>query len=123
VPVLALAGALATVPLPAVHFLGPGEISVPASVHFAAVGQTAIFATAAAIILTAIGVARQDGRAVLVGTAFTAMAALLALRAAWSPEKALSFLYEQAGTAFDVRCVEVLSRVRGREAPPLRAAV
>ena len=55
-PVLALAGALATVPLPAAHFLGPGEISVPASVHFAAGGHTAIFATAAAIILTAIGV-------------------------------------------------------------------
>jgi hypothetical protein len=91
VPVLALAGALATVPLPAVHFLGPGEISVPGSVHFAAVGQTAIFATAAAIILTAIGVARQDGRAVLVGTAFTAMAALLALHGLATPGIILGF--------------------------------
>jgi putative nucleotidyltransferase with HDIG domain len=91
VPVLALAGALATVPLPAVHFLGPGEISVPASVHFAAVGQTAIFATAAAIILTAIGVARRDGRAVLVGTAFTAMAALLALHGLATPGIILGF--------------------------------
>ena len=42
---------------------------------------------------------------------------------AWSPEKALSYLYEQAGTGFDARCVEALSRVLGREAPPLRAAV
>jgi hypothetical protein len=91
VPVLALAGALAIVPLPAVHFLGPGEISVPGSVHFAAVGQTAIFATAAAIILTAIGVARQDGRAVLVGTAFTAMAALLALHGLATPGIILGF--------------------------------
>jgi HD domain-containing protein len=91
VPVLALAGALATVPLPAAHFLGPGEISVPASVHFAAVGNTAIFATAAAIILMAIGVARQDGRAVLVGTAFTAMAALLALHGLATPGIILGF--------------------------------
>lgn len=90
-PFLALAGALATVPLPAAHFLGPGEISVPASVHFAAVGQTAIFATVAAIILTAIGVARQDGRAVLVGTAFTAMAALLALHGLATPGIILGF--------------------------------
>jgi len=79
------------VPLPAAHFLGPGEISVPASVHFAAVGHTAIFATAAAIILTAIGVARQDGRAVLVGTAFTAMAALLALHGLATPGIILGF--------------------------------
>ena len=90
-PVLALAGALATLPLTVVHFFGPGEISVPGSVHFAAVGQTAIFATAAAIILTAIGVARQDGRAVLVGTAFTAMAALLALHGLATPGIILGF--------------------------------
>ena len=90
-PVLALAGALAIVPLPVAHFFGPGEIYVPASVHFAAVGQTAIFATAAAIILTAIGVARQDGRAVLVGTAFTAMAALLALHGLATPGIILGF--------------------------------
>ena len=90
-PVLIFAAAVATVPLPAAHFLGPGEISVPASVHFAAVGQTAIFATAAAIILTAIGVARHDGRAVLVGTAFTAMAALLALHGLATPGIILGF--------------------------------
>ena len=45
-------------------------------------------------------------------------------RAAWSAEKALGLLYEQAGAAFDSRCIEALVRVLGREAAsPFRAAV
>jgi HD domain len=85
VPALALAGAVATVPLPAAHFLGPAEVDLPGSLHFAGVGVAAAAATAAAILLTAIGVSRRDGRAVLVGTAFTAMAALLSLHGLATP--------------------------------------
>jgi hypothetical protein len=85
VPLLALAAAVATVPLPAVHVLGPETIAIPGLVHFAAVGLTAVAATGAAIVLTAVGVRRRDARAVLVGTAFTAMAALLALHGLATP--------------------------------------
>jgi putative nucleotidyltransferase with HDIG domain len=91
VPVLMLAGALATVPLPAAHFLGPDEIAVPALIHFAGVGLAAFAATAAAIILTMVGVRRRDGRAVLVGTAFTAMAALLTLHGLATPGIIIGF--------------------------------
>jgi HD-GYP domain-containing protein (c-di-GMP phosphodiesterase class II) len=84
-PALAFAAALAAVPLPAVHLLGPQHVQVPGWVHFVAVGQTAALATAAAIVLTAIGIKRKDSRAVLVGTAFTAMAALLALHGFSTP--------------------------------------
>jgi len=45
-------------------------------------------------------------------------------RAAWNAEKALGLLFEQAGSAFDKRCVEALARVLAREAASsLRAAV
>ena len=91
VPALALAGAVATVPLPAAHFLGPAEVDLPGSLHFAGVGVAAAAATAAAILLTAIGVSRRDGRAVLVGTAFAAMAALLSLHGLATPGIILGF--------------------------------
>ena len=84
-PTLALAAAAAAIPLPAAHFLSPEEVELPASVHFVGVGLTATAATAAAILLTWIGVRRRDGRAVLVGTAFTAMAALLSLHGLTTP--------------------------------------
>jgi HD domain-containing protein len=84
-PALVLATALAAGPLPAAHVLGPQQVDIPAWVHFVAVGQAAILATAAAILLTAVGVRRSDSRAVLVGTAFTAMAALLALHGLATP--------------------------------------
>jgi HD domain len=84
-PVLLFAGLLAAVPLPAAHVLAPQHVEVPGWVHFVGVGQTALLATAAAIVLTAIGIRRQDSRAVLVGTAFTAMAALLALHGFATP--------------------------------------
>jgi len=79
------------VPLPAAHFLGPEEVDLPAAIHFAAVGFAALAATGAAILLTAIGVRRRDSRAVLVGTAFTAMAALLSLHGLATPGIILGF--------------------------------
>jgi HD-GYP domain-containing protein (c-di-GMP phosphodiesterase class II) len=85
VPALAAAAALAAVPLPAAHLLGPSQVQIPGWVHFVAVGQTALIATAAAILLTWIGVQRRDSRAVLVGAAFSAMAALLALHGFATP--------------------------------------
>jgi HD-GYP domain-containing protein (c-di-GMP phosphodiesterase class II) len=84
-PLLFFAGLLAAVPLPAAHLLGPASVSLPGWVHFVAVGQTALVATLAAITLTAVGVVRHDSRAVLVGTAFTAMAALLTIHGLATP--------------------------------------
>jgi HD-GYP domain-containing protein (c-di-GMP phosphodiesterase class II) len=84
-PALAFAAAMAAVPLPAAIMIAPGEVEIPGWVHFVGVGQTAIVATIAAIVLTAVGVRRRDSRAVLVGTAFTAMAALLALHGLATP--------------------------------------
>ena len=84
-PLLFFAGLLAAVPLPAAHLLGPASVSLPGWVHFVAVGQTALVATLAAITLTAVGVLRRDSRAVLVGTAFTAMAALLTIHGLATP--------------------------------------
>ena len=84
-PLLFFAGLLAAVPLPAAHLLGPASVSLPGWVHFVAVGQTALVATLAAITLTAVGVRRHDSRAVLVGTAFTAMAALLTIHGLATP--------------------------------------
>jgi HD-GYP domain-containing protein (c-di-GMP phosphodiesterase class II) len=91
IPSLVLAGAVATVPLPAAHFLGPDAVELPGSLHFAGVGFAAAAATAAAILLTIVGVRRNDGRAVLVGTAFTAMAALLTLHGLATPGILLGF--------------------------------
>ncbi|HEY7002679.1 MAG TPA: HD domain-containing phosphohydrolase [Gaiellaceae bacterium] len=82
---LAIAAALAAVPLPAVHALGPQQIQVPGWIHFVFVGHTAVLATVAAIVLTLVGVRRRDSRAVLVGTAFSSMAALLALHGIATP--------------------------------------
>jgi HD-GYP domain-containing protein (c-di-GMP phosphodiesterase class II) len=85
IPVLVAAGAVAVLPLPLAYLLGPDQVSLPPAVHFGGVGHTAILATLAAILLTLVGVQRRDSRAVLVGTAFTAMAALLALHGLATP--------------------------------------
>jgi HD-GYP domain-containing protein (c-di-GMP phosphodiesterase class II) len=58
----------------------PGDL-----VHFYGVGFTAVAATAAAIALTIVGARRGDARTVLVGTAFSVMAALLALHGLSTP--------------------------------------
>jgi HD-GYP domain-containing protein (c-di-GMP phosphodiesterase class II) len=53
--------------------------------HFAGVGLSALAASLAAIALTVMGARRRDGRTVLVGTAFSVMAALLALHGIATP--------------------------------------
>src|SRR5918996_1280645 len=78
-PALALCAAGATLPAATVHFLGREEVHIPSIFHFWAVGATAFAATAAALALTVVGARREDARTVIVGTAFSVMAALLAL--------------------------------------------
>ena len=64
---------------------GPRPGGIGGWIHFAGVGFTALAATAAAIAPTIAGARRRDGRTVLLGTAFTVMAALLALHGLATP--------------------------------------
>jgi putative nucleotidyltransferase with HDIG domain len=84
-PVLAVGGALAAFPTAAGHFFGGDQVSLGGGVHFYGVGMTALAAAAAAVALTIIGARRRDGRTVLLGTAFSVMAALLSLHGIATP--------------------------------------
>ena len=77
-PALACAAAAILLPTSLLGFLAHDQVSFGAWTHFAGVGLTALAATLAAVALTIVGARRNDGRTVLLGTAFTAMAALLA---------------------------------------------
>lgn len=67
------------------HLLGGDPAHFAGIVHFAGVGISAVTAAAAAYALTVLGLRRQDGRTVLVGTAFSAMAALLGIHGLATP--------------------------------------
>jgi hypothetical protein len=82
---LTLFGAGAVVPGAALHFFGQHAHTLGTSVHFIGVGVSAVMASVAAIALTIVGVQRRDGRVVLVGTAFTVMASLLAIHGLATP--------------------------------------
>jgi HD-GYP domain-containing protein (c-di-GMP phosphodiesterase class II) len=64
---------------------GETTVHIPPTVHFYAVGMTALGAAAASIALTWIGARFSDTRTVLIGTAFAVMAALLALHGLGTP--------------------------------------
>jgi putative nucleotidyltransferase with HDIG domain len=85
-PILILGGALAAFPTAAGHFFARDKVSFGGMLHFGGVGLTALAATAAAVALTIIGARRNDGRTVLVGTAFSVMAGLLALHGIATPD-------------------------------------
>jgi HD-GYP domain-containing protein (c-di-GMP phosphodiesterase class II) len=82
---MAVGGALAAFPIAAGHFVGRNQVMFGGDVHFAGVGVSAVAASIAAIVLTVIGARRRDGRTVLVGTAFSVMAALLGLHGIATP--------------------------------------
>jgi HD-GYP domain-containing protein (c-di-GMP phosphodiesterase class II) len=83
--VLALGALLGLVPIVAIAVAGERDITVGASTHFYFVGLTAAAATAAAIALTVAGARQEDGRTVVVGTAFGVMAALLVIHGIATP--------------------------------------
>jgi putative nucleotidyltransferase with HDIG domain len=85
VPLVALVGAGAVVPGASLHFLGHDTAHLGTNVHFYGVGVSALAASFAAFALTLVGARRGDGRVVLVGTAFTVMAALLAIHGLATP--------------------------------------
>jgi putative nucleotidyltransferase with HDIG domain len=61
------------------------EVQLSGNLHFYGVGGSALAAAVAALVLTAIGVRRGDGRTVLIGTAFTVMAGLLSIHGLATP--------------------------------------
>jgi HD-GYP domain-containing protein (c-di-GMP phosphodiesterase class II) len=80
-----LLGACAVVPAGLLHFFGSREVHISSEVHFLPIAVSAGLAAAAAVVLTVVGTRRGDGRAVLVGTAFSVMAALLAVHGITTP--------------------------------------
>ncbi len=83
----ALAGGTAGILVPGalLAFMAHKQVHIGGTIHFVGVGCTALIATVAAIALTAAGAKGDDGRTVLLGTAFTVMAALLALHGLATP--------------------------------------
>ncbi|MDX6656356.1 MAG: hypothetical protein QOH62_1149 [Solirubrobacteraceae bacterium] len=123
--------------------LGAGAIAFPAALlaafggkepadryvmHMVAVGATMLIAGTAAVLLTRAGARRGDVRAVTVGTAFAAMAALLLIHALATPEVFLgedqTGLLAFAGGATlpvgaAILCLAAHPRLRGPAALPL----
>lgn len=78
-------GACAIVPAAVLHFFAGDQVQIDGAVHFLPIAISAGLAAGAAVALTVAGVRRGDGRAVLVGTAFSVMAALLAVHGLTTP--------------------------------------
>jgi putative nucleotidyltransferase with HDIG domain len=79
------AAVTAALPLAVLHFFGRETVHFGGEAHFAVVVLAAAIATGAAVALTWVGARRSDGRAVLVGGAFSVMAALLLLHGLTTP--------------------------------------
>jgi len=91
--VLVAAGAAAILPPALIHFVSREQVSLSSETHFWSVVLSSLIATAAGAALSYGGWRRQDARAVLVGTAFTVMAALLLVHGFASP----GFIVEMNG--------------------------
>jgi len=85
IPLLAAAAFVAIVPAALLHFVGREKVYIGGWIHFGGVALGAGVATAAAIALTVAGARQRDGHAVLVGCAFSVMAALLCLHGLATP--------------------------------------
>lgn len=92
-PRLLVAVSLAVAPLALLAALGDRIVMVDGWIHFFVVGIAAAIATGAAIALVLAGLVLDDGRSVLVGCAFSVMAALLCLHGLTTP----GFLVEFSG--------------------------
>jgi hypothetical protein len=82
---LVLGALVAALPVAALALAGSTKVYVPGWVHVWAVGTAAAVATAAALALVVAGALAGDGRSVVVGCAFSLMAALLCLHGATTP--------------------------------------
>ncbi|HEU0246680.1 MAG TPA: HD-GYP domain-containing protein [Gaiellaceae bacterium] len=91
VPMLGLAAFAAIVPAALLHFVGREKVLIEGWIHFAGVALGAGVATASAVALTVAGARQRDGHAVLVGCAFSVMAALLCLHGLATPGVIVGF--------------------------------
>jgi putative nucleotidyltransferase with HDIG domain len=85
VSLLALLAACAVLPAGAIHFFGETEVQIDGTVHFLPIAISAGLAAAAALTLTIAGARRGDARSVVIGTAFSSMAALLSIHGLTTP--------------------------------------
>src|SRR6478736_4019646 len=85
VPVLLLGTLAALIPFVLQRVYGHRHVMFSSDMHFEGVGLTALTAAIASLALTIQGARRKDGRTVLVGTAFSVMAALLAIHGLATP--------------------------------------
>ena len=85
VSLLALLAACAVLPAAAIHFFGKTEVQIDSKVHFLPIAISAGLAAAAALALTVAGARRGDARSVVIGTAFSSMAALLSIHGLTTP--------------------------------------
>ena len=146
---LAVVAAAATLPAAVLIAVGHTEVYVGSVTHLVGVGMTAAVATVAALMLTAVGARRNDGRTVLLGTAFgsgyphglrapgleqetrilavcdvyDALRSTRVYRDAWPHERARALLREGSGTEFDERCFTALERVLEQSRADLPLAV
>jgi putative nucleotidyltransferase with HDIG domain len=82
---LLVLGACAIGPAAVLHFFGGREVEIASSVHFLPIAVSSGLASLAALALTLAGARRGDGRSVIVGTAFSTMAAMLAVHGLTTP--------------------------------------
>ena len=82
---LALAAFATLTPVAAIAFFGQDSVDFGGWAHVIGVSVGAAIATVAALALTIAGARERDGRAVLVGCAFSVMAALLFLHGFTTP--------------------------------------
>jgi hypothetical protein len=75
----------AALPVSLLLAFGHRMVMFSTAVHFAGVGVSALAAAAVSLALTIVGVRRNDGRVVLIGTGFTVMSALLAIHGLATP--------------------------------------
>ena len=80
-----LIAVLATVPGAVLEARGGEAVAAPALAHFWLVAAAALAGAIASAALTAAGVRRNDGRTVLLGTAFSTMTAMLAVHGLATP--------------------------------------
>src|SRR2546430_7650158 len=84
-PLAVLVGIGAALPVGLLAAFGHRMVMFGTPVHFVGVGVSALAAAAVSLALTIVGVRRDDGRIVLIGTGFTVMSALLAIHGLATP--------------------------------------
>jgi HD-GYP domain-containing protein (c-di-GMP phosphodiesterase class II) len=85
VPLAVLVGIGGVLPITLLLGFGHRMVMFGTPVHFVGVGVSALAAAIVSLALTIVGVRRNDGRVVLIGTGFTVMSALLAIHGLATP--------------------------------------